>query len=128
MVHLHRVLLLLVLVALVTSAPQQRQSAVPDKNALTAAFTDPAVVDEMIACFIDSTGDKCTPAQMQIKIRAREMFRNQGRCPSCTPEELANMEHSMELLQTQYPVRFFRLMTAMMGDGVRNIFSNFLQG
>ena len=115
----HTLLFVTMLVVYAFAAPL----AVPDKEYLTNAFADPTLVEAMIECFVDISNAKCSSEQMKIMIRAREMLRNQGRCPSCTTDDLVSMEYSMELLQSQYPLLFTRIVVAMMGDGVAEIFS-----
>ncbi|CAL4062199.1 unnamed protein product [Meganyctiphanes norvegica] len=126
MCHIRTLLVTSLLVACIYSSPAPQ--AVPDKASLSNAFSDPKTVEKMIDCFVDRSNNKCSNQQMNIKVRAREMMRNQGRCSTCTPEELASMEHSMELLQSQYPLLFTRMVFAMLGDGVADTFSSLISG
>jgi len=91
---MRHLLLTSVLVTLISSDPV----VVPDKGNIYTVFTSTEVVKAMTDCFFDETNDLCSVQQMKIKVPARQMLLNKGRCLVCTPEEQVIMENNMKML------------------------------
>ncbi|KAK7066330.1 hypothetical protein SK128_025027 [Halocaridina rubra] len=84
-------------------------------SALRNAFEDRATVESIIQCFVGK--NPCTPQEKKIKERAQATMRNLGRCPDsyCTPEERAEINLAMELLERKHPDLWLRLIGSMFG-------------
>ncbi|XP_068236089.1 uncharacterized protein [Palaemon carinicauda] len=113
--------LLSIAVALVMSTCALPAGPQPSRiAAIENAFNDRTAVEAIISCFMGKS--ECTLQQKEIKARAIATMLNFGSCPRkyCSPEESAEMERSMELLQSKHPDLWTQLIFSILGIDIKD--------